>query len=31
VGHRLSEPWLRRIYTVLVFVIALDLLRQLAA
>jgi uncharacterized membrane protein YfcA len=30
VGQRLSETWLRRIYTVLVFVIALDLVRRLA-
>jgi uncharacterized membrane protein YfcA len=29
-GQGLSEAWLRRIYTVLVFVIALDLLRKLA-
>jgi uncharacterized protein len=29
-GHRLSEAWLRRIYTSLVFVIALDLVRKLA-
>jgi uncharacterized protein len=30
VGHRLSETWLRRIYTVLLFVIAIDLIRKLA-
>ena len=30
VGHRLSETWLRRIYTVLLFVIAVDLIRKLA-
>jgi uncharacterized membrane protein YfcA len=29
-GQGLSETWLRRIYTVLVFVIALDLVRKLA-
>jgi uncharacterized protein len=28
-GHRLSEVWLRRIYTVLLFVIAFDLVRKL--
>jgi uncharacterized protein len=28
-GHRLSEVWLRRIYTVLLFVIAVDLIRKL--
>ena len=28
-GHGLSETWLRRIYTVLVFVIAADLMRKL--
>lgn len=28
-GHRLSETWLRRIYTVLLFVIAADLIRKL--
>jgi uncharacterized protein len=28
-GHRLSEAWLRRIYTVLLFVIAFDLIRKL--
>jgi uncharacterized membrane protein YfcA len=31
VGHRLSETWLRRIYTVLLFVIAVDLIRKLVA
>jgi uncharacterized membrane protein YfcA len=30
VGHRLSEVWLRRVYTVLLFVIAADLIRKLA-
>ena len=30
VGHMLSETWLRRIYTVLLFVIAVDLIRKLA-
>jgi uncharacterized protein len=30
VGHMLSEIWLRRIYTVLLFVIAVDLIRKLA-
>ena len=29
VGHMLSETWLRRIYTVLLFVIAVDLIRKL--
>jgi uncharacterized membrane protein YfcA len=29
VGKSLSETWLRRIYTVLLFVIAADLLRKL--
>jgi uncharacterized protein len=29
VGHMLSETWLRRIYTVLLFVIAADLIRKL--
>jgi uncharacterized membrane protein YfcA len=29
-GHMLSETWLRRIYTVLLFVIAVDLIRKLA-
>jgi uncharacterized protein len=29
VGHMLSEIWLRRIYTVLLFVIAVDLIRKL--
>ncbi len=29
VGHRLSETWLRRIYTALLFVIAFDLVRKL--
>jgi hypothetical protein len=28
-GHRLSEAWLRRIYTALLFVIAFDLVRKL--
>ena len=28
-GHRLSETWLRRIYTALLFVIAFDLVRKL--
>jgi len=28
-GHRLSEAWLRRVYTVLLFVIAADLVRKL--
>jgi len=28
-GHWLSEAWLRRIYTVLLFVIAADLIRKL--
>jgi len=28
-GHRLSETWLRRIYTVLLFAIAFDLVRKL--
>jgi uncharacterized membrane protein YfcA len=31
VGHRLSEAWLRRIYTVLLFVIAADLIRKLVS
>jgi uncharacterized protein len=30
-GHRLSEAWLRRIYTVLLFVIAADLIRKLVS
>ena len=30
-GHRLSEAWLRRIYTVLLFVIAFDLIRKLVS
>jgi uncharacterized protein len=30
-GHRLSETWLRRIYTVLLFVIAFDLIRKLVS
>jgi uncharacterized protein len=30
-GHWLSEAWLRRIYTVLLFVIAADLIRKLAS
>jgi uncharacterized membrane protein YfcA len=30
-GHRLSEAWLRRIYTVLLFVIAIDLIRKLVS
>ncbi len=30
VGHELSETWLRQIYTVLLFVIAIDLIRKLA-
>jgi uncharacterized protein len=30
-GHQLSEAWLRRIYTALVFLIALDLVRKLAS
>jgi len=29
VGHMLSETWLRRVYTVLLFVIAADLIRKL--
>ena len=29
VGHRMSEDWLRRVYTVLLFVIACDLIRKL--
>jgi len=29
-GHRLSEAWLRRVYTMLLFVIAADLIRKLA-
>jgi uncharacterized protein len=29
-GHRMSEVWLRRVYTVLLFVIAFDLIRKLA-
>ena len=29
VGHMLSETWLRRIFTVLLFVIAADLIRKL--
>ena len=29
-GHMLSETWRRRIYTVLLFVIAVDLIRKLA-
>jgi uncharacterized membrane protein YfcA len=29
IGHRLSENWLRRFYTVLLFVIAFDLMRRL--
>jgi uncharacterized membrane protein YfcA len=29
IGHRLSENWLRRVYTVLLFVIAFDLMRRL--
>ncbi|MBV8747743.1 MAG: sulfite exporter TauE/SafE family protein [Xanthobacteraceae bacterium] len=28
-GHRLSQNWLRRVYTVLLFVIAFDLIRRL--
>jgi uncharacterized membrane protein YfcA len=28
-GHSLSEAWLRRVYTVLLFVIAADLMRKL--
>jgi uncharacterized protein len=31
VGHSLSEAWLRRIYTVLLFVIAADLIRKLVS
>ncbi len=31
VGHRLSETWLRRIYTALLFVIAFDLVRKLVS
>jgi uncharacterized protein len=30
-GHRLSETWLRRIYTALLFVIAFDLIRKLVS
>ena len=30
-GHRMSEVWLRRVYTVLLFVIAFDLVRKLAS
>jgi Sulfite exporter TauE/SafE len=30
-GHRLSEAWLRRIFTVLLFVIAIDLIRKLVS
>jgi uncharacterized membrane protein YfcA len=30
-GHRLSETWLRRVYTVLLFVIAFDLIRKLVS
>jgi uncharacterized protein len=30
-GHRLSETWLRRIYTALLFVIAFDLMRKLVS
>jgi uncharacterized protein len=30
-GHRLSEAWLRRVYTVLLFVIAADLIRKLVS
>src|SRR5262245_62359921 len=30
-GHRLSETWLRRIYTALLFVVAFDLVRKLVS
>jgi hypothetical protein len=30
-GHSLSELWLRRVYTVLLFVIAADLVRKLVS
>jgi uncharacterized membrane protein YfcA len=30
-GHGLSETWLRRLYTVLLFVIAADLIRKLVS
>jgi uncharacterized protein len=30
-GHWLSETWLRRVYTVLLFVIAADLIRKLVS
>src|SRR5262245_55978630 len=30
-GHRLGETWLRRVYTVLLFVIAFDLVRKLVS
>jgi len=30
-GHRLSEAWLRRVYTVLLFLIAADLVRKLVS
>ena len=31
VGRMLSDAWLRRVYTVLLFVIAFDMLRKLVA
>jgi uncharacterized membrane protein YfcA len=30
-GHSLSEMWLRRVYTLLLFVIAADLVRKLVS
>jgi uncharacterized membrane protein YfcA len=31
VGHRMNEGWLRRIYTVLLFILAIDMIRKLAS